>query len=175
MSKLKVLIREARPIDGTATAAVTAREVATLAKLGLLNAVERAALELEAIALQENTQTQRLGTRGHNRNRRVHRTFSPVHRHRKFSAVLGTMSENSSMTTRDAGAPPMLKSRYTFGRLLLSGIVEEGAVASGMCSPTMKGFTAASPYFFSNAAHTDTPRFAHIFGTIATRPASVAS
>jgi hypothetical protein len=42
-------------------------------------------------------------------------TFSPVHKHRKFSAVLGTTSERSSITMRPAGVPPMVMSRKTFG------------------------------------------------------------
>ena len=41
--------------------------------------------------------------------------FSPVHRARKFSAVLGTTSARSSMTIRPTGAPSAVTSKKTRG------------------------------------------------------------
>jgi hypothetical protein len=41
--------------------------------------------------------------------------FSPVHSARKFSAVLGTTSAKSSITSRDGSLPPMETSRKTRG------------------------------------------------------------
>ena len=39
----------------------------------------------------------------------------PVHRALKFSAVLGTTSARNSITTRPAGLPLMVISKYTLG------------------------------------------------------------
>lgn len=41
-------------------------------------------------------------------------TFSPVHKHLKFSAVLGTVLPNSPITTRPASSPPTVTSKKTF-------------------------------------------------------------
>lgn len=41
--------------------------------------------------------------------------FSPVHRARKFSAVFGTTSANSSNVTLPSDCPPISKSKYTLG------------------------------------------------------------
>merc|ERR1719301_520072 len=41
--------------------------------------------------------------------------FSPVHKHRKFSAVFGTTSPRNSITIRPASLPAMDMSKYTLG------------------------------------------------------------
>ena len=46
--------------------------------------------------------------------------FSPVHKHLKFSTVLGTVSAYSSNTILPAGAPPMVMSKNTFGFAIVS-------------------------------------------------------
>ena len=45
--------------------------------------------------------------------------FSPVHNARKFSAVLGTTSERSSISMRPFGEPPMVMSKNTTGLSLM--------------------------------------------------------
>nr|CAB3452894.1 unnamed protein product [Digitaria exilis] len=51
------------------------------------------------------------------------RPFSPVQRQRKFSAVLGTLSAKSSMTTRPALALPMRMSKKTLGFLAMADVL----------------------------------------------------
>jgi hypothetical protein len=41
-------------------------------------------------------------------------TFSPVQRHLKFSAVLGTVLPNNPITTRPAFSPPTVTSKKTY-------------------------------------------------------------
>lgn len=52
-------------------------------------------------------------------NHGVAHLYSPVHSCRKFSAVLGTISLNSSIFRRPAGVSPMLTSMKTMGRVVL--------------------------------------------------------
>lgn len=49
--------------------------------------------------------------------------FSPVQRHRKFSAVLGTTSARNSISMRPLGEPPMEMSKKTTGFSLLMVMV----------------------------------------------------
>ena len=62
--------------------------------------------------------------------------FSPVHKHRKFSAVLGALSEYSSMIIRPKACPFIEMSKNTLGFLFIS-----------FCFSTFSGLSA---YFSSN-------------------------
>jgi hypothetical protein len=46
--------------------------------------------------------------------------FSPVHRHLKFSLVIGTISANNSISILSYLRSPINKSKYTFGFSFLS-------------------------------------------------------
>jgi hypothetical protein len=61
--------------------------------------------------------------------------FSPVHKHRKFSAVLGALSEYSSMTIRPKACPFIEMSKNTLGFLFIS-----------FCFSTFSGLSAFKVY-----------------------------
>ena len=61
--------------------------------------------------------------------------FSPVHKHRKFSAVLGALSEYSSMTIRPKACPFIEISKNTLGFLFIS-----------FCFSTFSGLSAFKVY-----------------------------
>src|SRR6516162_10663671 len=73
-----------------------------------------------------------------------------VHRARKFSAVLGTTSANSSMTMRPASLPLMVTSKNTLG---FAGFVHLLASDADMRSPSPARFQLAEAilHFFSES------------------------
>lgn len=123
MLELEVLIRELVAVDGLAARAVVVGEVAALqheARDHTVDCEDRGVGDTEQLATERNSGMERAEEK-RNAGGDVHvlplypKPFSIVHRARKFSAVLGTTSARSSISTRPAGAPPMAMSKKTFG------------------------------------------------------------
>ena len=85
------------------------------------DAVERAALvPRRCLVLPTGDTPVRQGTAQPEFRKRIARLYSPVQNWRKFSAVLGHMSLNSSIFILPASTPPIVTSKNTTG---FSGLV----------------------------------------------------
>ena len=83
--------------------------------------------------------------------------FSPVHRARKFSAVLGTTSERSSMTIRPTGLPSAVMSINTRGRDIFAAALassrEPAAKYSGVNKRILCFYRFSSTFFRLRKMH----------------------